>query len=292
MKKLIAVISLTALILTLAACGVTEEPGAEIPNPEIVERAEEIKEDETEKEAENIPAVADINNDEWEHINSIGFYVVEQGDTEYAVLNFHEQTFDPALFREYFYGRWEFENGHELIISDIKYENSNHMHGDFYTGMVGRVGDIIITDYNAGGVRETVWVDINNPAVMYMNFDYVAGNINTGDVFYRALTKMDKPLEEPQDGFISILMKREIVRDYEIDPDLFYNINLVLEDGRLLYTDERIFGAALYLISEAPEKLVFKGLLFVSQGTNDVEEILLTFEKTDGEWVRTIDAAD
>lgn len=285
MKKLICLI---LCIFLFAACTAG--------TPEIAEPDEQTTAPPPETTTTTTPPVTPpaskpeiIHVDNWDILELIGYFVEEIANRQYAVINRFEQEFNPELFRKYFYGFWENEHG-LIVIDDAGYSvDDNYMciDRDFFTGQVAILGDFIITDGVTGGVRRTCWVDINNPDVMYMNNDYIVGDTESGETFYTIFNKIDMPPREPPDNRLSTLGRLEFARDYEIGLDMLFYADEILENGKKFYMDNRIFGAAVYVISEAPEKLELHAILDVVEGINDVDEIMFTLEKINGKWVRT-----
>lgn len=235
------------------------------------------------------------------------------------LLNFHVDEYErviadtedwevcpPDVFREYMFGAWEgtdeiwgeLENG--LFVIDDTEKNSKYnlrCASGYY-----RKGDVIIFIISSFQVESAfLWLDINEPDKMYMKISYGShlftltetGYDSLGNPYNRIydLTKTDIPVEAPVNGYMSKLRLYEIMQKYGIDYEMIFNIRRIEfdenENPYHFVMDGYFNTFPIYLISEEPEKLVFKSVVtYFWETYNDVEYVI---EKVDGEWVRTVE---
>jgi hypothetical protein len=213
---------------------------------------------------------------------------------------------DPDVFREYMFGTWEnpestsgwFNNG-RFSLDDS--EETLRFSLQFASGYLRR-GDTIIfycSGYAEGGI---FWLDINEPNIIYheglqphyddSRYWFPAFSRQMyGEIKY--LTKTDMPINEPQDGFMSRLRLHELMRDYGIDSDMIFRITHEFYAGENFHSFQMTGGSyslPIYLISEEPDKLIFKSSLICDRVIRGlVVDVVYTIEKIDDEWTRTVE---
>lgn len=102
--------------------------------------------------------------------------------------------------------------------------------------------------------------------------------------------KTDALPNEPEENFLSIYKLYEMSRDYGIDIELLVDIEHESNDGGItLYHDDWYQFYPVYLVSESNDKIVIQTTVGnIIETDMEPIEVICTFEKTDGEWVRTI----
>jgi len=103
---------------------------------------------------------------------------------------------DLSVIKEYFFGTWKFDDGNTLVIDDSGKDFGQYAGESYPNGLsdvtVWRIGDTVLADYQMDGVQCILWIDINNPEVLYSGF----GNISEDKCIIRdevviILTKTD-----------------------------------------------------------------------------------------------------
>lgn len=204
---------------------------------------------------------------------------------------------DYDLFREYFFGVWDSPDGYlpwSLTLDDS--ENINFAgrgyYGKFYQPKDYVIAFILRTNADA----HVFWLDMYYPDVIYtasccmtneLAFFTVQGI--TSDV--HTLIRNDAAPSKPSDGFLSIFKLHEMARDYGIDFDLLTNIDYGMIDGKYYLHSATYDFYPMYLVSEADDKIVIRTTVGNLMET-DLKpiEVICTFEKKGGEWVRTVES--
>lgn len=210
---------------------------------------------------------------------------------------------DYDLYRKYFFGTWEgkfsFVLGgpyESLVIDDSELAtlmtDQNCWFGDsFY-----EVNDHVLAFISGSIAGSSIhWIDTDDPDTMYIvwgglgehNWIY-SDNGGYPNIF--SLTKTDKAPNEPKNGFLSIYKLREKARDYGIDLEMLTDIHYPESPVPNLCHDTYANFYPVYLVSEAPDKLVLKIVVWNYYCEPDEAiEAICTIEKKNGEWVRTIE---
>lgn len=210
---------------------------------------------------------------------------------------------DYDLFRQYFFGTWENEQGwgsttdKPLVIDDsMKCYNITDQFNDWCTGEFYKIGDstlAFVAGGSGGGILH--WLDMNEPETLY----YAWGDDENGvwlinsatEPEFGTLKKTDAPPNEPEENFLSVFRLREISRDYGIDFSLLTDMRFGYKaENGVYYLLVHNAGASfypVYLVSESPDKLEFRTT--VGNGFEEWlnSEARYTVEKINGEWVRT-----
>ena len=210
---------------------------------------------------------------------------------------------DYDLFRQYFFGTWENEQGigsinnKPLVIDDSSHcYNITDQLGNWCTGEFYKIGDSTLA-FVAGGSGGPVlhWLDMNEPETLY----YAYGNIESGlglingatEPEFGSLKKSGLPPNEPEENFMSVFRLREISRDYGIDFNLLAEMTFGYKDENGMYYVLAHNAGALfypvYLVSESPDKLEFRTTVGNGFEEDKDFEARYTVEKVNGEWVRT-----
>jgi len=220
---------------------------------------------------------------------------------------------DPNLFREYMFGTWE---GEVWLNSDWCPETRQTIYRDYFVfddsekgqplnlrhaiGYKQHNNTIIFQYSNFQTSAELMWLDMNNPDYLYHQvgtngYDgYNAGNINIwGDYPVPVLPKVDSHINQPENGFMSRLRLYELMEQYDIDFDMIFDIEYIIYEDELYvahFTMNGYFNTfPIYLISESPDKLIFKSQIIYFDYTESLIDVTYTIEKINGEWVRTVE---
>ncbi|MCL2633808.1 MAG: hypothetical protein FWD34_04760 [Oscillospiraceae bacterium] len=146
-----------------------------------------------------------------------------------------------------------------------------------------------------------IWIDMDNPDTMHLMYiNYFNDGVSDGlwvlnsssYLNYNWWKKTDLPINQPEEGYMNGFKLIEISWEYSIERELLFVIE---HDG--LYYNESYYS--MYMVSQAPNKFVFKTTL-TNEGIG-VEippdfvaitlDVIITFEKIDGEWVRKVEKA-
>lgn len=247
----------------------------------------------------------------------LDYYIDEDGHYQAGVDKWTE-TQDYDLFRKYFFGVWEgdFPNStlssenvpNRMVIDDSEKSTIATDPNIFYSGMfyLSERGTLVFLTGSSGGAS-MYWTDTNNPGTLYA----VDGGIgehswivsyNDGYPKVYTLTKTDEPINEPENGYLSIYRFYELSRDYGISLEELTSIRYELyldaadypyyvsENGKVqatLYHDYRYQFNPTYLISEAPDKLAFKTQLGNAYFDGANLDVTYTLEKYNYWWRRT-----
>jgi hypothetical protein len=251
----------------------------------------------TEVPQESEPPIIEPEPPNLKPLELLGYRIDDDGN---VLINFTgENPCPPEEYRRHFMGIWEHwsairEEMVFLIIDDSKENNIP----SWLNGGIWRTGENVIVSYSFDTVfTDVYWLDTNEPDILYSAAVLHAGNnelhvtninetvsINLGvDIF----NKTNLPVNEPQDGFISTLRLMEISQDYGFEYSLFYGMEYI--SGDYHFSDIYFISPHIYLISEAPDKLVFETILIDIFTVRAHIDITLTIEKIDDEWVRTFE---
>ena len=227
---------------------------------------------------------------------------------EYSVISFYEwETIsDFSLFREYFFGTWKMTDGMEFqkgigkesfIIDDsekcLNFARKANLraHDNYY-----KVSENVLAfTMNSNAEGYLFWLDTNQPDTLYC-IPYYPSHVSfkpfvsiSGNAEPAVYKKTSAPINEPQNGFLSVYRLYELSREYGIDFDMLVNIEYDDKSGEMLYHDDWYQFYSIYLVSEAPEKLVLNTLLGNAMAAAKEVEVNITFEKIGGEWERKVD---
>lgn len=230
---------------------------------------------------------------------------------EYSVISFYEwETIsDFSLFREYFFGTWKMTDGMEFqkgigkesfIIDDsekcLNFARKANLraHDNYY-----KVSENVLAfTMNSNAEGYLFWLDTNQPDTLYC-IPYYPSHVSfkpfvsiSGNAEPAVYKKTSAPINEPQNGFLSVYRLYELSREYGIDFDMLVNIEYDDKSGEMLYHDDRYQFYPMYLVSEAPEKLVLNTLLGNVMAAAEEVEVNITFEKIGGVWKRNVALAD
>lgn len=241
----------------------------------------------------------------------------EEGEREvYVNPEEWEKIYDFDLFRKYFFGTWEITEGQSIELSDMgeslpfiiddsdKSFFSTSYWYRLHKGYFYRIGENILAF--ALSNKDSVhffWIDIDSSETMY-NFWFkesvdgsLSRSINRHSSAY-IYSKSDTPVNEPQNGYLSIFRLYEIAGEYGIDFDMLvkFQYEAALEnspdymvDTVDLLHDDCLQSYPVYLVSEETNKLILKTTVG-NFYTRDVNwDITYTIEKINGRWIRTAD---
>lgn len=236
------------------------------------------------------------------YIDSDGFYRVDQDTLK--------PTEDYELFRKYFFGAWEgsfslpsaFEQDGLIIDDSLK----SYIMTDIDVRLAGFYevnGHVLAFINGSSGGSSIHWLDTDDPDTMYIAW----GGVGEHNHFWStnedgspaacptvySLTKTDDLPNQPEENFLSIYKLHEMSRDYGIDFDMLVSIEYENEDGtERLWHDDWAQFYPVYLVSEAPDKLVLKTTVGNVYSPDEEAEAVYIIEKIDGEWVRTVEIDD
>jgi len=236
--------------------------------------------------------VVNYSPDDLSPLELLGGYHTEHTEWGDVIVlnNSFDMTFNPDLYRKYFFGKWEsapYEDGTRLV--KILDESDECNIPPTFFGAAAVIDNVIVTRVTSGGVMYMFWIDMDKPDVMY----HTEERFENGIKVYR---KIGEP-NPPSDKYISDLMIKEMLLEYSDGDEefnelygLIYNIDTTVEDGKLFHTDDHIFNSAKTLISRDENSLTFKADIPVlrGMGVNDVETAAYTVYKKDGVWKRDI----
>lgn len=322
MKRFIAVLTAAAMLFSAAACGSNDSTEQTAATDNLSPTSADEQSVTTTAAAETSPsttadeqavttttAAETVEEMDFSALELIGYQI---DDGEICVdLDSWQECEDFDLFREYFFGTWESDEGvfgHPLFVIDDS-ENAFLMNdANFrFTGFYRVSENVLAFEINGNAEAALFWLDINDPDRMYQ--EYAGGYARNQLLFHEfqrendhktpVLTKTDTPPNEPAENFLSIYKLYEMSREYGIDLELLIDIEREAEieyDGRkmtarLLHDDWYQFFP-VYLVSESPDKLELKtrvgNLLFENLEIG----VRYTLEKVGGEWVRTVEYDD
>lgn len=207
------------------------------------------------------------------------------------------------LYRKYFFGTWEgkfsFVLGgpyESLVIDDSELATLMTDQNCWYGESFYEVNDHVLAFISGSIAGSSIhWIDTDNPDTMYI----VWGGLGEHNWIYSdndeyptifSLTKTDKAPNEPKNGFLSIYKLHETARDYGIDLEMLTVIKYPESPEPNLCHDTYANFYPVYLVSQAPDKLVLKIVVWNYYCEPDEAiEAICTIEKKNGEWVRTIE---
>ena len=298
MKRLICIM-LCAVLCTFYIVGCATEEVSEAYAPEAEQETETITSEvtETEPEEEALPAVG------FTPLELIGYYIEKCEHTGYDRIYIDNEGWepidDPAVIREYFFATWVSPSGRMFAIDDTK-ENSGHYWSyacwhEYYDSGFYKIGDVLISaQWDMAGPNSYYWIDMNNPDILYIQTDWAILEEDY-ETWFVERTDLPSPITDVDESFITWFREWEITLKYGIEPELLTSVEYYYEKGeRTLNRDWRWLYSNLYLISEADDMLVFSTLLddCVGMSPTYTATAIVTLEKKNGEWIRTIDVSE
>jgi hypothetical protein len=250
-------------------------------------------------------------------------FVDEKGDIWVDSGNW--TTADPGTFRKYMFGTWK---GYVWLNHDICPETFERTQREYFVFDDSEKGfpinirhaygyyqhnDTIILAYSDHQADSTLlWLDINNPDVLYHGFvawgqgRFAGPAINADTDFSKinttTLPRIETTINPPENGYMSRLRLYEIAKHHNIDLALLFHIEYIV------YNNDETFKEAfslradyttypIYLISETPDKFVFKSFItsnayyyrHLDDGNINIIQVTYTIEKINGKWVRTVE---
>ena len=288
MKRMISGLAALTMLFSITACNndnsnlIAKTDNSSITTVTSPRRDEEIVQSE-----ENDSSMIEL----------IDFYIDADGKFRIDIDNWQKSN-DFDLFRNYFFGTWDnakaaLGNQFPLYViddSEKSFQMNNRMwrFADFYKVS----NNVLAFTVNSNAEMILFWLDITAPNTMYVELlgkDQLIGysyeNHKT-DI----LMKTDALPNEPEENFLSIYKLYEMSRDYGIDIELLVDIEHESnDDGLKLYHDDWYQFYPVYLVSESNDKIVIQTTVGnIIETDMEPIEVICTFEKTDGEWVRTI----
>ena len=210
---------------------------------------------------------------------------------------------DYDLYRKYFFGTWEGEFSFvigepykSLVIDDSELATLMRDPCCWFGDSFYEVNDHVLAFISGSIAGSSIhWIDTDNPDIMYIvwgglgEYNWIYSD-NDGYPTIFSLTKTDKAPNEPKNGFLSIYKLHDIARDYGIDLEMLTDIQYPESPEPYLNHDAYANFYPVYLVSEAPDKLVLKIVVWNYYCEPDEAiEAICTIEKKNGEWIRTIE---
>lgn len=203
---------------------------------------------------------------------------------------------DYDLFRQYFFGTWDSRDTRlpwSITLDDsenINFAGLGHF-GEFYQPS----DHVIMFTLLNNALCRLFWLDMDHPNVLYAAPCIMSDK--TAILTIQEMTTGGDPLiksaaapSEPSDGFLSIFKLHEMARDYGIDFDLLTNVDCGMIDGKYYLHSAAYDFYPMYLVSEADDKIVIRTTVGnVAETDLKPIEVICTFEKKGGEWVRTVE---
>lgn len=307
MKRFPALLTAAAMLFSLTACGSNggTEQTADPPSTTSAEQPPVTTTADTTTEAadqteESKPIFA--SEEDKAAFELLGDYTAEHLTVPNRHVELHvsgedwELSEDYELFRRYFFGTWEEDNGDPPLVIDDS-ENSwfarnchSHYFMDFY-----KVGeDVLVFETGSAPGGSLYWLDRNEPDTLYTAEGAPGGSPNgifSGeDGFPHAwvLHKNDTAPNEPENNYLSVYRLREMAQKQGIDYELLVYVEL--ETIPWTGHDSRYYFYPMYLVSEADDRIE------IVTRAGDVYsydfEIRIILQKIDGEWGRTVEFDD
>ena len=322
MKRILSL--LLVITLTLCACTSPEEPesGEAQEIVESLDAPEDVGEDETIKdEHEESPIEEIVEIEEKPHeeeglnlkpLELLGYYIDEES-VIWTDSNDWEDC-EPNIFRQYMFGTWEgadkflgkSEKG-QLVLDDSEQSFQHNLKLAYK--YLRRGNTIIYLCSNYQSEIAIFWLDINEPQKMYTEWiqgghntpyyfpslgtvynpnTYSNERIPTENIEIKFLIKTDSLINEPENGYMSRLRLFELMEKYGLEYDLIFLIEYKLYDENevpfyFVMNDFSLFP--VYLISQVPDKLMFKSKLMAGYGSAYVD-VIYTIEKINDKWER------
>lgn len=204
---------------------------------------------------------------------------------------------DYDLFRQYFFGTWDSRDTRlpwSITLDDsenINFAGLGHF-GEFYQPS----DHVIMFTLHNNALDRLFWLDMDYPNVLYaapciMSNKTAILTIQEVTTDGDPLIKSAAPPNEPSDGFLSIFKLHEMANEYGIDFDLLTNIDWGMIDGIHYLHSATYDFYPMYLVSESDDKIVIRTTVgnLIYTDLKPIE-VTCTFEKTGGEWIRTVEA--
>ncbi|MCL2694537.1 MAG: hypothetical protein FWE60_05485, partial [Oscillospiraceae bacterium] len=155
----------------------------------------------------------------------------------------------------------------------------------------------IVNFFRSCGHQQMVWIDLNEPDVMYslapVSFweeeGVYVGNIDDGRQYplVSVYTRIDAPLNEPEENYLSRLKIFELAHKLEIPAELFFDFYLTEDNDESYFIGAgQVFFAPIYLVSETSDKIVLASEVIHWQ-SQEISDAVIMIEKIGDEWVRT-----
>lgn len=322
MKKVLVIITILTLIFSVTACNNNSTQPDHTSGEPSLSSAEDMT---TAASVENTTTAASAektdeppaNNSDYTALELIGYQVDETGELSfkyYTDTKDWQQLDDYDLFRQYFFGSWEWdghlfgagdsEDASPLIIDDSEKNFSMYNQNQRFWGFYRINENVLAFQLVFQSGLDLFWIDINHPDVMYTEH----GGADSGDTYFYLyppsentenykttfLTKTDAEPNEPENNYLSVFKLYEMSKTYGIDFDMLVDIAYRNEEYYHILHDDWFQFYPVYLVSESEDKLEFKTVMgnvgFINAVNEGIGEFPITYtiEKTNGEWVRTL----
>ncbi|MCM1335582.1 MAG: hypothetical protein NC084_10580 [Bacteroides sp.] len=304
---------LSVLLSALLFSACTYEGAGETATSPAIEATETAESTEAPALSEAVETVEPSENEAEETVSPALALLPHQMKDDGIFLNETDWTSseDYSLFREYFFGTWDCVDHtyswlKTLILDDSEGSFFSEDRGWRFSGFYEIGSDVLALRVNDNAESALLWLDQNDPDTLYAGYlwSQTDGTVKLAysEKIY-TLLKTDTPLNEPGEGFLSLLKLREMAVEYGIDLDLLMNIGYMTKTA---YRENEVYIHFLhddwyqfypvYLVSEEPDKLVLKTEigsymyeLFPEELPALTVEVRYTLQKTDGEWARSVE---
>jgi hypothetical protein len=248
--------------------------------------------------------IADLEVLDAEALKYLGYIMHDGG--RIIPLNNWTDTLTPNEYRKYFFGTWErvdkvaddeWEAWRNMVIFDDTIDNRLNKRGfldGFFNTEAGAIVQSLGTPANEGGM---FWVAFDNPNTLYYIHAPVSNAwlskesdplcltaLHANTIVY---TRTDMLIAEPDDNYLSWLRLLEISMDYNISLNMLTDIEIEIENQKYMRHYWGFWSQPVFLISEAPDKLVLRTTAKTGMLDDEIE-LIYTIEKINGEWVRTV----
>lgn len=197
---------------------------------------------------------------------------------------------DCDIFREHFFGTWDSDSSilgsSEFTIDDTENSSLFAQESPLWLRDFYRVsGDVYAFIANGNAVSWLFWLDGSAPDTMYfeeMNGGILYDHLNSGTT---VLTKMDEPIKQPENAFLSIFRLREMAQEHGIDMETLLNIEYDIGKDYMLYHD-KYQNYPVYLVSESEDEIVLRTKVG-NPMTKEEISVEYTLSRENGAWKRT-----
>ncbi|MDE6724328.1 MAG: hypothetical protein K2J79_01875 [Ruminiclostridium sp.] len=315
MKRISAILTLLALLISSTACNNTDDlpvTTSGITTPASDESV--VSTDTPTAPAASITTAEEsdepANGSDFSELELIGLFINEnetENKSRYCIDTANwEELDDFDLFREIFFGNWgygtmTYDDMGSMMIDDSRVCHL-FFHGFHFIGFY-RISENVYGFKITGGVGfKLFWIDRSSPDTIYSEWFYT--NVYTNYSYpqkedmenYKTpyAVKVNNDLFNTDDGFMSVFKLHEMSKKYDMAYDLLVNMSLSNSDGSIAVSHDDWYDFYnIYLISESEDKIVLETVLSdVWMKSEMLIPVICTLEKKDGKWVRNVEVKD
>ncbi len=200
---------------------------------------------------------------------------------------------DYNTFKEYFYGIWD-RGDREVVFDDSeKSEFAMLANYCFLTGFY-RSGESTLIFCMGGSAESSIWwLDMDQPDTLYWAGGS-AGKEPNGIYLYDGIpniaefSRTDKEINEPENGYLSVIRQRELAAEHGFPLGLITDIETEYNNITINH-DAKYYAYPVYLISESDDKIVLRTTL--GKMYDAIGNVTYSIEKNEnGEWIQKIDS--